>query len=165
MNKLVCLAALAMAFAAPAAAHQNFMPRDEVIHNTPEWKGERFADGRPKVPDAILERMKGVTLEEAWATLRFAGYEHQYEDGWTALYPDKIMVGRALTSTWIPGRLDLQKVIEADGKAEGRKGGANAWPVDMLQPRDVYVSDHFGLKVDGPSIGDNVTARCATSMA
>jgi regulator of RNase E activity RraA len=156
MKKLVCLAALAVALAAPAMAHQNFMPRDEVIHNTPEWKGERFADGRPKVPDAILERMKGVTLEEAWATLRFAGYEHQYEDGWTALYPDKIMVGRALTSTWIPGRLDLQKVIEADGKAEGRKGGANAWPVDMLQPRDVYVSDHFGLKVDGPSIGDNV---------
>ena len=32
----------------------------------------------------------------------------------------------------------------------------NAWPVDMLQPRDVYVADHFGLKVDGPSIGDNV---------
>jgi regulator of RNase E activity RraA len=26
----------------------------------------------------------------------------------------------------------------------------------MLQPRDVYVADHFGLKVDGPSIGDNV---------
>jgi regulator of RNase E activity RraA len=156
MKNWVWLAALAVAFAAPAAAHQNFMPRDEVIHNTPEWKGERFADGRPKVSDAILERMKTVTMEEAWATLRFAGYEHQYEDGWTVLYPDKIMVGRALTSTWIPGRLDLQKVIEADGKAEGRKGGANAWPVDMLQPRDVYVSDHFGLKVDGPSIGDNV---------
>ena len=32
----------------------------------------------------------------------------------------------------------------------------NAWPVDMLQPRDVYVADHFGLKTDGPSIGDNV---------
>jgi regulator of RNase E activity RraA len=66
------------------------------------------------------------------------------------------MVGRALTSSWIPGRLDLQKVIEADGKAEARKGAPNAWPVDMLQPRDVYVSDHFGLKQDGPSIGDNV---------
>src|SRR5580704_16507731 len=156
MKKLGLLAVLAFAVAAPALAHQNFMPRDEVIHNTPEWKGERFADGRPKVPDAILDRMKTVTLEEAWATLRNAGYEHQYEDGWTTLYPDKIMVGRALTSTWIPGRLDLQRVIEADGKVEGRNGGPNAWPVDMLQQRDVYVSDHFGLKVDGPSIGDNV---------
>ena len=149
-------AALAFAIATPAMAHEGFLPRQEVIHDTPEWKGERFADGRPKVPDAILERMKSVTLEEAWATLRFAGYEQQYEDGWFTLYPDKILVGRALTSTWIPGRLDLQRVIEADGKVEGRKGGPNAWPVDMLQPRDVYVSDHFGLKVNGPSIGDNV---------
>jgi regulator of RNase E activity RraA len=156
MKKLGYLVTLAMLAATPALAHQNFMPRDEVIHNTPEWKGERFADGRPKVPDAILDRMKNVTLEEAWATLRTAGYEHQYEDGWAALYPDKILVGRALTSTWIPGRLDLQRVIEADGKVDGRKGGPNAWPVDMLEKRDVYVSDHFGLKVDGPSIGDNV---------
>src|SRR5215471_2118726 len=148
--------ALAFAIATPALAHQGFVPREEVIHNTPEWKGERFPDGRPKVPDTILDRMKNVTLEEAWATLRNAGYEQQYEDGWFTLYPDKILVGRALTSTWIPGRLDLQKVIEADGKVEGRKGGPNAWPVDMLQQRDVYVSDHFGLKVNGPSIGDNV---------
>ena len=156
MKNLACAALLAFANATPALAHQGFLRPAEVIHNTPEWKGERFADGRPKVPDAILDRMKSVTLEEAWATLRNAGYEQQYEDGWLTLFPDKILVGRALTSSWIPGRLDLQKVIEADGKAEGRKGGPNAWPVDMLQPRDVYVSDHFGLKVNGPSIGDNV---------
>ncbi len=137
-------------------AHEGFEPAAEVIHDTPEWKGERFADGRPKVPDNILDRMKSVTLEEAWATLRYAGFEHQYEAGWADLFPGKIMVGRALTSTWIPGRLDLQKVIEADGKVDGRKGGPNAWPVDMLQERDVYVSDHFGLIKDGPSIGDNV---------
>ena len=140
MKNLACAALLAFAIATPALAHQGFLSPAEVIHNTPEWKGERFADGRPKVPDAILDRMKSVTLE----------------DGWLTLFPDKILVGRALTSSWIPGRLDLQKVIEADGKAEGRKGSPNAWPVDMLQPRDVYVSDHFGLKVNGPSIGDNV---------
>jgi len=151
--------ALAFAFAiaaAPAFAHEGFEPSAEVIHDTPEWKGERFADGRPKVADNVLDRMKSVTLEEAWATLRSAGFEHQYEGGWADLFPGKIMVGRALTSTWIPGRLDLQKVLEADGKVEGRKGGPNAWPVDMLQERDVYVSDHFGLIKDGPSIGDNV---------
>ena len=156
MKTLLHAAALAFAIATPAMAHEGFLPRDEVIHDTQEWKGERFDDGRPKVPDAILERMKNVTLEEAWATLRTAGYEQQYEDGWFTLFPDKILVGRALTSSWIPGRLDLQRVIEADGKIAGRKGGPNAWPVDMLQPRDVYVSDHFGLKVNGASIGDNV---------
>jgi regulator of RNase E activity RraA len=146
----------AFAIATPAMAHVGFLSRDEVIHDTPEWKGERFPDGRPKVPDAILDRMKTVTLEEAWATLRAAGYENQYEDGWYTIFPDKILVGRALTSTWIPGRPDIQKVIEADGVADGRKEAPNAWPVDMLQQRDVYVSDHFGLKVNGASIGDNV---------
>lgn len=156
MRKFVGLMALVFVVASPAMAHVGFISREEVIHETPEWKGERFPDGRPKVPDVILDRMKSVTLEEAWATLRAAGYEHQYEDGWFTIFPDKILVGRALTSTWIPGRLDLQRVIEADGKVEGRNGAPNAWPVDMLQPRDVYVSDHFGLKVDGPSIGDNV---------
>jgi len=67
-----------------------------------------------------------------------------------------VLVGRALTAMWMPGRPDVQKVIEEQGKLDSRKGATNAWPVDMLQPRDVYVADHFGLKVDGPSIGDNV---------
>jgi regulator of RNase E activity RraA len=100
--------------------------------------------------------MKNVTLEEAWATLRTAGFNHQYEDGWLSIHPDQVLVGRALTAVWMPGRPDIQKVVEVQGTKDNRKGATNAWPVDMLQPRDVYVADHFGLKVDGPSIGDNV---------
>ena len=65
-------------------------------------------------------------------------------------------MGRALTAQWLPGRPDIHRVIEEQGKKDGRIGGQNAWPVDMLQPGDVYVCDHFGLKEDGPSIGDNV---------
>jgi regulator of RNase E activity RraA len=143
----------------PAGAQSSspgFMSREEVIHYSPEWTGERFPDGRPKVPDSILDRMRQVKLEEAWATLRSAGFNHQYEDGWLTLFPDKVLVGRALTAQWVPGRPDLQKVVEEDGRRMNRKGAQNAWPVDMLQPRDVYVADHFGLKQDGPSIGDNV---------
>jgi regulator of RNase E activity RraA len=139
-----------------ANAHEGFMSRDEVVHMTAYWTGERFADGRPKVPDAVLDKMKTVTLEEAWATLRSAGFLHQYEDGWYTIFPEKVLVGRALTSGWMPGRPDILKIIEEDGRAEGRKLATNSWPVDMLQQRDVYVSDHFGLKTDGPSIGDNV---------
>jgi regulator of RNase E activity RraA len=137
-------------------AQQGFFTPEDVIKYTPDWHGERFADGRPKVPDDILDRMKNVTLEEAWATLRSAGFNHQYEDGWYTIHPDQILVGRALTAVWMPGRPDIQKVIEEQGVKDHRKGGTNAWPVDMLQPRDVYVADHFGLKTDGPSIGDNV---------
>ena len=68
------------------------------------------------MPDDILDRMKNVTLEEAWATLRNAGFNHQYEDGWYCIHPDQVLVGRALTSMWMPGRPDIQKEIEAQGK-------------------------------------------------
>ena len=152
---MVC-SCMMMGASLPAGAQQEFFTRDDVIKYTPDWKGERFPDGRPKVPDAILDRMKTVTLEEAWAVLRNHGFNHEYEDGWLSIHPDKVLVGRALTAVWVPGRPDIQKVIEAQGTQDHRQGAMNAWPVDMLQPRDVYVADHFGLKVDGPSIGDNV---------
>jgi regulator of RNase E activity RraA len=139
-----------------ARAQQGFFTKDDVIKYTPDWHGDRFPDGRPKVPDEILDRMQKVTLEEAWAVVENAGFMHQYEDGWLSIHGDKVLVGRALTATWMPGRPDIQKLIEDQGVQDHRQGAMNAWPVDMLQPRDVYVADHFGLKVDGPSIGDNV---------
>src|SRR5947209_6211780 len=152
----VLAAAAVLALAQCLAGQEGFFTREDVIKYTPDWHGERFPDGRPKVPDDILDRMKNVTLEEAWATLRNAGFMHQYEDGWYSIHPDQVLVGRALTAVWMPGRPDIEKVIEDQGTKDHRKGATNAWPVDMLQPRDVYVCDHFGLKQDGPSIGDNV---------
>jgi regulator of RNase E activity RraA len=160
MKRMIARVLAGTAFLVLAAylmAQQEFFTPADVIKYTPDWHGERFPDGRPRVSDEILDRMKKVTLEEAWATLRSAGFNHQYEDGWNCIiHPDQVLVGRALTAVWMPGRPDIQKVIEDQGKADNRQGGTNAWPVDMLQPRDVYVADHFELKVDGPSIGDNV---------
>ena len=147
---------LLLAAAWSASAQPNVFSKADLVRYTPEWKGDRFADGRPKVPDSILKRMKSVSLEEAWAVLRNEGYTFQYEDEWLSIHPDKVLVGRALTAVWMPGRPDVHKVIEEQGKQDGRIGGQNAWPVDLLQPGDVYVCDHFGLKIDGPSIGDNV---------
>ena len=43
-----------------------FDNREDILQITPLWKGERFPDGRPKVPDDILQRMRNITLEEAW---------------------------------------------------------------------------------------------------
>jgi len=142
--------------ASAAAAQPGVLTKELLIKYTPEWKGERFADGRPKVPDGVLQRMKTVTLEEAWAVLQQATYGHEYEDNWQTIHSEKVLVGRALTAQWLPGRPDIHRVITDQGKTDGRIGGQNAWPVDMLQPGDVYVCDHFGLKEDGPSIGDNV---------
>src|SRR5215207_3829889 len=56
--------------------------KEEIIALTPDWKGERFADGRPKVPDDIIRRMKPVTIEEAWALISGAGYRYQIAEGW-----------------------------------------------------------------------------------
>jgi regulator of RNase E activity RraA len=156
-TRTILSALLAATFmAASASAQPGIFSKEDLIQYTPEWKGERFPDGRPKVPDDILERMKPVTLEEAWALLRNEGFTHQYEDGWLSIHPDKVLVGRALTAVWMPGRPDVHKVIDEVGKKDGRIGGQNAWPVDLLQKGDVYVCDHFGLKDGGPSIGDNV---------
>ena len=108
--------------------------KEELAFFTPEWKGERFPDGRPKVSDDILKRMKSVTLEEAWATDRGAGFNYQYEGNWMQVHPEGVLVGRALTATFIPGRPDIHKAIQGKGKADGRILSPNAWPIDMLQP-------------------------------
>jgi regulator of RNase E activity RraA len=130
--------------------------KEEMLFLTPEWKGERFPDGRPKVSDDILKRMKSVTLEEAWATCRGAGFNYQYEGNWMQVHPEGVLVGRALTATFIPGRPDIHKAIQDKGKTDGRVLAPNAWPIDMLQPGDVYVVDHHGTEIDGPTIGDNL---------
>ena len=129
--------------------------KEELIALTPEWKGERFSDGRPKVPDDIIRRMKAVSVEEAWATLINAGYRYQVAEGWELINPDSVLVGRAVTTTFMPGRPDVWKAIDSLGKKEGRRA-QNVWAVEMLQKGDVYVADQFGAKRNGPTIGDNV---------
>ncbi len=130
--------------------------KEELLFLTPEWTGERFADGRPKVPDNLLERMKEVTLEEAWAVLRNANYTNQYEEGWMTINPDSVLVGRALTATFMPGRPDVQRAMNKKGKDDGRIKSQNSWPIDMLVPGDVYVVNQFWAHKDGPTIGDNL---------
>ena len=104
----------------------------DLIFLTPEWEGERYEDGRPKVPDAILERMKLVTLEEAWAILRGDNYTNQYEEGWMTINPDSVLVGRALTATFMPGRPDVHRVLDKKGHEEdGRIKSQNSWPIDI----------------------------------
>ena len=123
---------------------------------TPLWEGERYDDGRPKVPDDILQRMRHATHEEAWAVMKNEGYRHQYEEGWLSIHPDSVLVGRAFTAEFMPGRPDVHQAIDDRGHAEGRVRGQNSWPVDELQPGDVYVADQFGAHLDGPTVGDNV---------
>jgi regulator of RNase E activity RraA len=125
---------------------------------TSEWTGERLADGRPKVSDALLERLKNISVEEAWGFLRNKGYNNQFESEWIILQPGETMTGRVVTAQYMPLRADLEKYIKEQGKKEGRaqKGGTNSWPIDILQNGDVYVADSYGKIIDGTLIGDNL---------
>lgn len=123
---------------------------------TAEWTGERSADGRPKVSDELLNRLKNISIEEAWGVMRGEGYNNQFESGWEMLREDEPFVGRALTAVYMPLRPDVNKKILDKGHAEGRVGASNSWPIDMLQEGDVYVADCFGKIIDGTLIGDNL---------
>lgn len=155
MIKYLLLLSMAISAGLQSYSQQVQISRDELIALTPEWKGERFSDGRPKVPDDIIRRMKSVSVEEAWATLSNAGFKYQVAEGWEVINPDSVLVGRAVTTTFMPGRPDVWKAIDSFGKKEGRRG-QNVWAVEMLVKGDVYVADQFGAKRNGPTIGDNV---------
>ncbi|MBL0269849.1 MAG: RraA family protein [Chitinophagaceae bacterium] len=153
-NRLLVVLSLLLLAQQPKA-QQVQISKDQLIALTPEWKGERFPDGRPRVPDGILKRMKSVSVEEAWAVMKNAGYGYQIAEGWQVINPDSTLVGRAVTANFMPGRPDVWKAIDSLGKQQGKRG-QNTWAVDLLVKGDVYVADQFGAHRNGPTIGDNV---------
>lgn len=139
-----------------STVHGQTISKDQIVFLTAEWKGERFPDGRPKVADAIVARMKKVSIEEAWEVLKGHGYTNQFEGGWKMVHDDVPVVGRALTAQYMPARVDLASRITERGHKEGRIGPMNSWPIDALSKGDVYVADGFGKIADGTLIGDNL---------
>jgi len=137
-------------------AQAQTIPREELIFYTSEWKGERFVDGRPKISDALIERAKKISIEDAWTVLKNEGYNNQFESGWKLVDDTIPVVGRAVTAMYMPSRPDVEKSIKQKGTKEGRKGNTNAWPIDVLVKGDVYVADGFGKIRGGTLIGDNL---------
>lgn len=137
-------------------AQQVTLGPDQIKALTPDWTGERSPDGRPKVADRYLERLKKVHLEEAWGILRNKGYQNQFEGDWMIMEPDSVMVGRVVTAQYWPMRPDYDKLVKEKGKAEGRIGAPNSWPIDVLKDGDIYVADSYGKVADGTLIGDNL---------
>ncbi|MBK5273137.1 MAG: RraA family protein, partial [Bacteroidia bacterium] len=137
-------------------AQQVTLSPDQIKAMTPDWKGERFPDGRPKVSDQLLERLKSVHLEEAWGILRNKGFQNQFEGDWSVEHLDSVMTGRVVTAQYLPLRPDVDKLIKEKGKTEGRIGATNSWPIDVLKNGDVYVADSYGKIIDGTLIGDNL---------
>ena len=126
--------------------------KEELIFLTADWKGERFADGRPKVPDDLLERARKIYIDDAWTVLKNEGYIAQFEGGWKMVNDSVPVVGRAVTAMYMPSRPDVEKRIKERGiTLQGRKGNTNSWPIEVLTKGDVYVADGFG-KIDGGTL-------------
>jgi regulator of RNase E activity RraA len=138
--------------------------KEDIIQMTPLWEGERFEDGRPKVPDSILKRIRNTTLEEMWAPLVRLGYIYQHETALKRSNPDMpVVVGRAVTAQYMPTRPDLANYLLKFGhEEEGRKGFFNQWPLEELQENDFIIIDMFDKVRDGCSWGGNLTTLIAT---
>jgi 4-hydroxy-4-methyl-2-oxoglutarate aldolase len=158
MKKIILT--ILIAFAATAFG-QIKQTKEQMMFYTSGWTGERFADGRPKVPDSLLERALEVTIEDIWDYLRSQGYVNQFEGGWQGLHPEKPFAGRALTAQFMPTRPDMRSAIAAEGEKEGRVSGTNSWVINELQMGDTMVADGFGKIVEGTLIGSNLGSGIA----
>ncbi|MBA4322162.1 MAG: dimethylmenaquinone methyltransferase, partial [Odoribacter sp.] len=137
---------------------------ENIIALTPEWKGERTPDGRPKVSDTLLERLKHVSMEEAWGFLGGKGFHNQFENfagifenGWQIIHPEEVMTGRVVTAQFMPLRKDFDNYVQAEGKKENMTTPVtNYAPINALTEGDVYVADSYGKMENGTLIGDNL---------
>ncbi|SFJ50545.1 Regulator of RNase E activity RraA [Paenibacillus sp. UNC496MF] len=136
---------------------------EDIVQLTPLWEGERFPNGRPKVPADVLRRMRKITLEEAWGPLWNRGYAFQFEGDFKIVHPDQVMVGRAVTAVMVPQRPDLHETLLRYGhEQEGRKGFFNQWVIDSLVEDDVAVVDMFDKVHLGTYVGGNLSTAIST---
>ena len=160
MNRMTSLAVsvCALALLAPTLAQAQLftLTKEQLIEYTAQNPFERFPDGRPKVPDALIERARGMSAEEVWAVLPGKGFRNQYEDGFQILHPGKKLVGRAFTVQFMPVRPDIDSVLNSQAQANGLGRLNNQAAIDMLQPGDVLVVDLFGKTDGGTIVGDNL---------
>lgn len=163
IKKIACLV-LSIAAYTFVNAQAVTWPKENIIAMTQEWKGERSADGRPKVSDALLERLKKISMEEAWSNLRNNKYLNQFENfnganenPWHILHPDQVMTGRVVTAQFTPLRPDLDNYVQEQGKKEKNpRKITNSSPINILANGDVYVADGYNKIIDGTLIGDNL---------
>ena len=149
---IVILLLISSTFAFRLPVFPQTISKEELIFLTSEWKGERFADGRPKISENLMERAKNIIIDDAWTVLKNEGYLNQFEGDWKTVN-DTPMTGRALTAMYMPSRPDVEKNIKERGAKQGRKGNTNSWPIDILTKGDLYVADAFGKISGGPIMG------------
>ena len=158
-NALLCSVFVFSLSLLPLPGHAQLLTfsKQDLIDYTAQNPFDRLPDGRPKIPDDLIERARGLSSEEVWAGLeQYKGLNNQYADGFQVLHPGKTMVGRVFTVQFMPLRSDVDEVIQSTAKTKGIDHLGNQAAIDMLQPGDVLVVDLFGKKVDGTIVGDNL---------
>ena len=145
----------AVAIAPLVSGQINMLARERLLKYTAQNPYERFPDGRPKVPDALLDKVREMSAEEVIGIAR-RGFPNQYADGFRILSPGKTMVGRAMTLQLMPLRQDVSDVDQADRKEKGLNRLSHQTAIDMLQKGDVFVVDAFGNLDAGGVVGDNL---------
>ncbi len=167
MKAIVSILFLSLSVALRLPAVAQTIPKEELIFLTSVWKGERFADGRPKLPDDILERAKKIYIDDAWTVLKNEGYLNQYEGSWKSVN-DITLTGRAVTAMYLPSRPDVEKAIKERGARQGRTGNTNSWPIDILTKGDLYVADAFGKigggSIMGATLANSIYAKSGTGV-
>jgi 4-hydroxy-4-methyl-2-oxoglutarate aldolase len=134
----------------------NTLTRDQLMKYTARNPYDRFPDGRPKVPDEVLEKLKSMSAEEVLGIVR-RGYPNQYADGFRILTPGKNLVGRAMTLQLMPSRPDVGDVDQKEWAAKNQGARlSHQTAIDMLQKGDVFVVDAFGNADAGGIVGDNL---------
>lgn len=126
---------------------------EELTKATAKSTFERFPDGRPKVPDHLLKKLRemDIAIEDMIGQVRSAGFNSQYEaQNWKVLNPQKKLVGRAFTVQFMPARPDLSEMLDVRGRMR------NQTAIDMLEPGDVVVVDLFGKQEAGTFVGDKL---------
>jgi regulator of RNase E activity RraA len=156
--RILTVSIISLLAAETALAQMFRFTREQMINYTAKNPFERFPDGRPKVPDALLEKVKTLSVEEAWGILRNKGYHSQYADGFQILHPGKKLVGRAVTAQYLPVRPDLEEVLQKEAKAQGLPSSTNQKVIDLLQLNDVPVVDLMGASPGQNFGGDNLHA-------
>lgn len=137
-----------------------FKDRDYVCELTAAWQGDRFDDGRPRVPDSLLARLREIKLEEVWRFLLDEGYAFQFEGDLRATQPGKKLVGRAVTVVMVPARPDLRETTMRSLAREGKRGMFQ-WTLDELTEDDVVVADCYDQVRDCTFLGGNLTTNIA----
>jgi len=156
VSRILLLALLGMLLVPALAQAQVFTwTPEQMVRYTAQNPYERFPDGRPKVPDAVLEKVKGLSAEEVLG-IAGRGYPNQFVDGLQLLHPGKKLVGRAVTLQLMPIRADVAEVQAAEWKAKGGTVLSHQTVIDMLGPGDVFVVDVGGDVAAGGIIGDNL---------